>query len=251
MVIKYAIFDWNGTLFEPPTDEELNKAIAYARLDDAVSGIKHGKLWRAWDVGKLLVAKKQLRKRLAEYKAGERQLAEVYEPFNRLVVNGMPTGLFWDAVRDYAKENRSMMDKRMMIPIEEARLEKVGILSVSQEYAIRCIIHDLYSISPFNDIVANTAIEDGDVMRGVTLDIYGKKGEVFEDEFLRKRGFVAESAVYAGDTEDDLPVAKMLPRGHFVVPFYASNAFREKAARVYGAFVPEDQADWADFLAKK
>ncbi len=252
MTVKYIVCDWNGTLFEPPTDEELNKAIAYARLNDAVSGIKHGKLRRAWDVGKLLSAKKQLKKRLAEYKAGRRPLAEVYEPFNRLVVNGMSADLFWDTIGDYATNNHYKLDRRMVEPLRDGEQRK-GILSVSQRAAIINILMANGMDGFFRDFVSNRALmtEDEKRMSHVTLDIYGKKGEVFEDEFLADSGYVAGETVYAGDTEDDLPIADLLPRGHFVVPFYATDAFREMASGKYGAFVPKNQQDWADFLAKK
>lgn len=128
-MVKYAVCDWNGTLFEPPTDEDLNRAIAYARLNDAVSSIKHGKVWRAWDAGKLLSAKRQLKTRLVEYKEGKRPLAEVYEPFDRLVVHGMPARLFWSTVWNYASANLSKLDKRMIEPLHHGK-QRNGILSV-------------------------------------------------------------------------------------------------------------------------
>lgn len=253
MAIRYAVCDWNGTLFDPATDEELNKSIAYAVRDDAAAAVKRGKVWRAWDLVKLLKAKKRIQRRLDEYKAGERPLADVYEPFNELVIAGTPGYVILGTMNRYVAEHRHLTDDRMMQPLWEfAKTNgRNGILSTSQEHVIKMILKRHAGLFDSGDIVANTLeCDEQGIAKRMTLDIYGRKGEVFEDEFLRERGFDPQATVYAGDTKDDLPVADLLPRGRFVVPFSATGEFREMAAGMYGAFAPESQQDLQAFLLK-
>ena len=81
-----------------------------------------------------------------------------------------------------------------------------------------------------------------------TLDIYGKKPDVMEEKFFVEKGFSPDDTFYLGDTEDDLPVTETLPDGHFIVPFLATEGFREKASGKYGAFVPENEQDLQKYL---
>ena len=50
MSYKMIVSDWNGTLFQYPTDEVQNKAIGYAVLADAKEAVKRGQFWRIGDV---------------------------------------------------------------------------------------------------------------------------------------------------------------------------------------------------------
>jgi len=261
MVIKYVVCDWNGTLFEPPTDEGLNKAIAYKKLSTSVWDTIFGRIWKVADIISLLRSRKDIKKRLADYKSGRCPITEVYQPFNEHVVRGMPESDVVVAMYSYVEKllkaanlEVGLVDRRITWPLRQLEHKhRRGILSTSQKRSIRYALTLDHNPDLFlsEDMVANTIDRSDGIANGLTLDIYGHKGEVFEDEFLRKRGYIAGETVYAGDTEDDLPVAELLPRGHFVVPFYATDAFRNMAASRYGAFVPKDQDEWAEFLDRK
>ncbi|MFQ5648111.1 MAG: hypothetical protein ACE5FW_02645, partial [Candidatus Aenigmatarchaeota archaeon] len=124
MARKLVVADWSGTCFEHPTDEEQNRKIAYAVLDTCVLfriGKKYiPKPWKIPKMLKLLKTKKELQRRLDEYKAGKRPLAEVYEPFNRYVVRGLPLKFLWGVLNEFAEESKNLVDGRVLRPIREA-----------------------------------------------------------------------------------------------------------------------------------
>jgi len=250
MSYKGIVSDWNGTPFEHATDEIQNKRIAYAVLDDAKSALKGGKIWRAWDVVKLLRTKSELKKRLQQYKDGERHLWEVYEPFNEGVLRGLPVDFLKGVIDDYARESAGKVDGRILRPIRAVHEDgkSTGILSVSFDYSIRRILEEAGYADVFDDIVANTLETDGDKAVGLTLGIYGKKPEVLRAEFFDRRGLRENDTLYLGDSEDDEPIAEMLDRGGFIVPFFADDEFRERMASKHGAFVPESEQDLLKYL---
>ena len=256
MSYKAIISDWNGTLFEPPTDEALNKKIAYAVLDDTKKALTRGKLWRVTDIYKLLKTKSELKRLIQQYEKGEVTLKELYKPFNENVLRGRDVALIEDAVIKYATESALMVDKRIVRPIKKVHYENgkgTGILSVSYDYSISRILQHAgfkYIFGGIN-IVAHTLKKDGDKAIGLTNDIYDRKAEVMEDEFFRNRGFREHDTFYLGDSEDDEPVADLLDEGNFIVPFFASDDFRERMASKHKAFVPENEGDLLKYLAAK
>ena len=46
----------------------------------------------------------------------------------------------------------------------------------------------------------------------------------------------------------DEPIAGLLPRGRFIVPFLAPDAFKEHMSAAYGAFVPESADELSAYL---
>jgi len=258
------VSDFNGTIIEPPTCEPENRRIALAVKDREVQAIKTGRIWRAGKLLGLLGTKREIERRLSEYNAGLRPLAEVYEPFNTGVLRGQEPLLVWDTLDSYARElvAERKVDKGLLRAFAEAknRGSRIGFLSAAIGHLIgRTITYAGYPdlvglvqntdtaigrvllspsvISPYNDMVANRM----EITNGVdrfTLDVYGEKARKFEDEFLRRRGYRDKTTKYVGDTADDLPVAELLPRGNFVVSRYATDAFRQQAAKHYGAATP-------------
>lgn len=256
MPIKNACFDWNGTLFIPETDESLNKAVAHAIKKDLLGGIIWGKFWNIPRALRLLrEGKPAVEKALAQYKKGDATLQEVYKAFNQHIIRGTPINVILNAFNQFANDNYSSVDSRMLDPLMEFRGQR-RILSTSQSYVIhRTLMEDRYSeIFERFDITANKfsmlTVKDFKNVAGFTLDIYGKKAKVFKESFLNDEGWKSDETIYSGDTEDDLPVADLLPKGHFVAPFLASDDFKQLAAKTYGAFVPESEQDWANYLKK-
>lgn len=245
MPIKAVVSDWNGTLFKHPTDEVQNKKLAYAVLSDAKRSVLRGKVWRLKDVVSLLKTKSELKKRLQEYKGGKRHLWEVYEPFNAGVLNGRPIAFIHRVIDEYAKESETLVDRRILHPLQVAHRNGVNtaILSVSYYYSIRKILEEAGYTGLFDTVVANTMRTSGITALGLTLDIYGLKKEAFYNEFLQRRCFRADSTLYLGDSEDDEPIAELLIPGNFVVPFFATDEFKQHMASKHKARVLEREED--------
>ena len=68
-------------------------------------------------------------------------------------------------------------------------------------------------------------------------------------EFLQRRGWRPSGIVYVGDNAVDEPVAEMLPRGHFIVPFLAPSEFKQHMSTKHGAFVPETTDELSAYLS--
>jgi phosphoserine phosphatase len=247
MPVKAIISDYEGTIFEHPTGEALNKAIAYAAL-------RHDLFTLHWgSVGKLLKAKKEIKQRLQDYKEGKRHLWEVYEPFNEKVLNGRPVPFVNKVVDKFAKENAGKVDERLLRPIKSAHRQgaKTGILSVGYDYGIKRVLGEAGYCDIFDTVFANYLREVDGTAIGFTLEIYGKKADILKDKFLKAGGFREEETLYFGDSADDEPVAEVLPPGHFIVPFFATEDFRIKMAKKHKAFVPTDEADLGKYLESK
>lgn len=253
MPIKNACFDWNGTLFEPATDESLNKAVAYAVLNDTISAVKTGKIWRLPQLARLWKGRNLCKEKLEEYKNGKIPLQQVYKPFNEFIVSGAPLPVIYRAFDQFAEEHSQEVDKKMLEPLKEfSQKGTCGILSSSQDHVIQKTLRKsgYQEIFPTSNIVANYVKHSKGKAVCFMLNIYGEKASTFEDAFLKGRDWKPEETLYSGDTEDDLPVASLLPKGHFVAPFLATDDFKQLVAEKYGAFVPEDQQDLTNYLKK-
>lgn len=253
MSYKAIVSDWNGTLFEYPTDEIQNKKLAYAVLDDAKRAILKGKIWRVADIIKLLKAKGELKKRLKQYYNGEGHLWEIYESFNENVLRGKPVDFVNSIIDEYAKGSISKVDGRVIRPIQAVHRngKRTGILSGSYDYSIKRILEEAGYFDVFDDIVANTLQKDGNRVIGLTLEIYERKPEVLETEFFKKRGLRENNTLYLGDSKDDEPIAEILIPGNFIVPFFASDKFKQRLSSKYKAFVPENEMDFARYLQSR
>ncbi len=253
MSYKAVVSDWNGTLFEYSTDEVQNKKIAYTILYDAIYAVLKGRVWRIGDIIKLLKTRGELNRRLQQYYDGERCLWEVYEAFNENILKGKSVSIVMRAIDKYAKESADKVDRRIIRPIQTVHKDgkRTAILSVSYDYSIRRILEEADYPDVFDDIVANTLQTDSGKVVGLTLDIYGRKPEVLIAEFFEKRGLRENNTLYLGDSEDDEPIAEILVPGNFIVPFLASDEFKQRLASKYKAFVPESERDLMKYLQSR
>ncbi len=250
MTYSSLVCDWNGTLFTPKTEEGLAKTMAYASLGHAVDGLKRGQVWKVADIAKLVVAKRQLKGLVRGYNAGELAITAVYDAFNARVLRGMPVDVFTGAVGRYS-DSHSCIDQRFMLPVIRAAREgkQAGILSAAYHGGIESVLKKVMLLEYFGKIVAHRVEfdEDGKIL-GFTTDIYGRKAQVLEDEFFRKSSMRPETTLYAGDTDEDAPIAEILPQGNFIVPFLATDDFKQKMASKHRAFVPENAGQLERFL---
>ena len=240
MTIDLIVSDWNGTLFRPADDGLLNRSIAYAAFGDTLRALARGRLGRAPGILKAVKAKFVLGKAARRYRSGELDLAGMYAQFNRYVVQGMPVRLVHDVADRHGEKGQSLIDRRMVDAI--AVLHSAGcataIFSAAYDHGVRSVLRESGQQGVFDDVIANTLEEEGGVARGLTAHFRDRKSEEFQAEFLERRGFRPEGTVYCGDSEFDEPIAGLRPPGHFVVPFFASDAFKQRMKEEHGAFVP-------------
>jgi len=256
MPYKLIVSDWNGTILRHPTDEMQNRHIAYTLLDDAKSRIQTGDPLGLWDLGRLLFAKRGLEKCLIEYGNGKRPLHEVYERFNSHVLCGKSYKLVRSAVDQFVDQciRRGDIDRGILhsIRLAHERGIKTGILSTSVGFAIYRTLVRVNFADTFDAIEANslvTHLSDGEQkVEGCTINIYNQKPEILEERFLKPYHLREKDVIYFGDSNDDIGVAEMLPVGNFIVPFFATDAFRQYAGQGYGAFVPDTKEDLDGYL---
>ncbi len=102
----------------------------------------------------------------------------------------------------------------------------------------------------FDEFVCNVLEQEDGRTLGLTTRYRDDKAGDFKAEFLDQRGWSPSEIIYAGDNFVDEPIAELLPRGHFVVPFLASDAFKEHMSATYGAIVPKDSDELSAYLRR-
>lgn len=259
MPYKLIVSDWNGTILRHPTDEIQNRQIAQLLLDDTKSRMKTGHPSGVWDLGRLVFAKRVLEQRLIEYKNGKRPLHEVYERFNTHVLRGKSYKLVSRAIDQFIDQciGRGDLDRRILLSIRSAHERGIttGILSTSIGFAICRTLARVNFADAFDAIEANTLVAEGSdgeqTVEGCTLNIYSQKPEILEERFLKPHHLRERDVIYFGDSSDDIGVAEMLPSGNFIVPFFATDVFRQYAARRFGAFAPDTKEDLDGYLSAR
>lgn len=250
--MKSIISDYHGTIISS-NEEESNKNIGYTILNDNLKEICKGRITKLPTLGRLAAVKILTERKLEGYKKGKNHLKEVYKYFN-LALRGLPVYYITGIVDRYAKRYAEKIDKRIIRPIKAMHDlgSYTGILSAGYDYCIKRTLEESGYLDVFDDIVANTLEQDNNRALGLSLEIYGRKPEVIKSEFFSKRGLKERNTFYFGDSEfDDEPIAEMLPSGNFVVPFLATDEFKEKMANKYKAFVPENEEDLIRYLRSR
>lgn len=242
MANGYLVSDWNGTLTRT-TEEASNKHIGYSLLGRSKRTLNLSRLL------KLKKAKEVTEASLVAYKKGHLHLSAVYDAFN-IALEGVPVKLIHRYVDEFAKATATNVDNRTLETVNSLRSMGVytGILSVAYDRVIIQTLNEAGFPNAFGLVVANRLEAENNRARGLTLDIYGRKARAMEEKFFRTRGFRPEATVYLGDTDDDAPVADLLPKGNFVVPLLATPEFKQWMTSKHGAFVPETAEDLKKYL---
>lgn len=257
MSYRFIVSDWNGTILKYPTDENQNKKIAYTLLNNAKSKIKKGNLFALRDLGQLILAERELKKCFEKYQKKELPLQEVYEPFNKRVLYGKGYKFVRNVINQFADDcvSKGDVDKRILDSISLAHKHgsKTGILSTSNDIAIhrtliRLNFENLFDVIESNSLVTRY-IKGERKLVGFTFNINNRKPEYLEARFLRRYNLKEKDVIYFGDSVDDIGIADMLPAGNFIVPFLATDEFREFATKRFGAFAPDTKKD-LDFYLK-
>lgn len=243
------VSDWNGTLFEYPTDEQQNKKIALGVLEDVATDVLKGKLWQIPELIKLGLTRTRIKNRLEQYEKDSLHLRDVYDPFNRVILRGRSVGLVNSALDEYSLESAHKVDERMLRPIANTHDKgtQTGILSLSFYRSIIKILERSGFGEVFDDVHCNHLRKNDGRVVGLTYNgsggLYGRKPEVIREMYIEE-GVRPKEIIYMGNSfEDDAPVAEILPPGNFIVPFYATDEFKQEMAKRYKAKVPESKRE--------
>ena len=250
MATKLIVLDWNGTLFRTLDDRVLVRHLAKAVLGAAARQVLRGRLGALAVFGGFALGRVAYERAKKRYDRGEIGLAELVEPFNRSILRGAPLSLIERAADAYGAQHASLLDERMLQPLSEAHARGSGLVIYSAAYdrGIRAVLDAAGLGGAFDELVCNTLEREDGRALGLTARYRDDKAGDFKTEFLDRRGWSPSGITYAGDTFVDEPIAGLLPRGHFIVPFLAPDAFKEHMSAAYGAFVPESPDELSAYL---
>ena len=250
MATKLIVLDWNGTLFRTLDDRVLVRHLAKAVLGAAARQVLRGRLGALAVFGGFALGRVAYERAKKRYDRGEIGLAELVEPFNRTILRGAPLSLIEGAADAYGARHASLLDQRMLQPLSEAhaRGSRLIIYSAAYDRGIRAVLDASELGGVFEELVCNTLEQEDGRALGLTARYRDDKAGDFEAEFVDRRGWSPSGTVYAGDNAADEPIAELLPRGRFIVPFLAPDAFKEHMSAGYGAFVPESTDELSAYL---
>jgi len=250
MATKLIVLDWNGTLFRTLDDRVLVRHLAKAVLGAAARQVLRGRLGALAVFGGFALGRVAYERAKKRYDRGEIGLAELVEPFNRTILRGAPLSLIEGAADAYGARHASLLDQRMLQPLSEAhaRGSRLVIYSAAYDRGIRAVLDASGLGGVFEELVCNTLEQEDGRALGLTARYRDDKAGDFKAEFVDRRGWSPSGIVYAGDNAADEPIAELLPRGRFIVPFLAPDAFKEHMSAGYGAFVPESTDELSAYL---
>ncbi|MEK6887442.1 MAG: hypothetical protein AABX14_00690 [Candidatus Aenigmatarchaeota archaeon] len=268
MPIHRVICDWNGALFKDRDEGKLWEYVGKAALKDSTV-LGYVPMPRTVE---LLGAMLKLKNLVGAYKRGEIGYDEIYRVFNERVLRDLPSHAVPVYVEAYARMDttKAKVDGRLLRPlakVHEDQATSSAILSTGYRYGIRRVLQNAYPSSnkhpyhdayPFYLIAANELVPIG-VDKGVRFDL-----DIFTGDskltVLRQKllGLPVNSprdtdkTLYIGDSSTDEPCMRHIKSagGHVAAPFFADDAFKQRIAREYDAFVPESEADFLNFLRK-
>ena len=250
MAEKRIILDWNGTLFRMLEDRVLARQLAKAVLGAAGRQVLRGRLGALGVFGGFALGRVVYERLKKRYERGEIGLGELIEPFNRTILRGAPLSLIEGAADAFGAQHASLLDERMVRPLSEAhaRGSRLVIYSAAYDRGIRAVLDAAGLGGAFEELVCNTLEQEDGRALGLTARYRDDKAGDFKAEFLDRRGWSPSGIVYAGDNAADEPIAALLPRGRFVVPFLAPDTFKEHMSAEHGAFVPESADELGAYL---
>jgi len=251
MSIELFVSDWNGTLFQPFDDEAFNRSLAYAVARDRSRAVLRGRLTRIPSLARLAVAKFTMNRVVRSYRRGTASLAQLYEPYNKHVVRGLPVDFVREVAGRYAAERDGLVDEGARRAVTSFRLlgMRTIVFSAAYDQNIKRLLVESGFDDAFDEVVSNVLEEVDGVAIGFTSRYRDDKATAFKAMFLEERGYASEQVAFSGDSEADEPIASMLPAGHFIVPLLATHEFRHDMVADYGAFAPENEADMQAYIA--
>jgi len=238
------IADFHGTLYRDENEGPLWRHVAKQAIKPAEilqHPVRTVAFWKA---------KPALEELAERYKRGEIGYDQIYRAYNELVLSHLPVSFVRTAIEGFAAlpETKQKLDSRVLGPISQSPGRK-GILSTGSRDFISYVLRDGIR---WDAIQANRVLGNGKGGSRFELDVYGNKPQKLQVHFFSPHGFNFDprQTVYLGDNADEEPAFEYVRSmgGKVVIPFYATDAFKQRAATEYKAEVPKDQEELSRFL---
>jgi phosphoglycolate phosphatase-like HAD superfamily hydrolase len=238
------ICDWNGTLYEDVDEEAIVKAVI---VDLAKSYIPS----HPFKFARLIKIKNELEilNRKRNQGLGNDRMVEVLQAYSEKLIKGVPMSMVRRLVEKYANR-RDVQNKivlKVLRPVAERHRAGIttGILSAGYSYGIQMILKSAGYGDCFDFYKANLLTETEDRAIGFTLSIYKNKADLLL-KLMKDMDIDPQKTAYLGDSLDDVGCFEVI--GHPIVSFLTPEALKQKFAREYRAFIPEDEADLARYF---
>jgi phosphoglycolate phosphatase-like HAD superfamily hydrolase len=239
------ICDWNGTIIEDRDEKPLLESIAVDVFKASIPRYP-------FRMAHILRARRELqalytgKRRDAEFDF----VIEMFRIYNERIVRGLPVGLIHRAVEAYAHrwETQQKLDRRVLRPIDKCHQmgKLTGVLSAGYAYGIQSVLEAAGYDKCFDFYEANSLTEKNGRVTGFELGIYRNKQRQLL-EILSRNKMDARRVAYLGDSDGDAGCFEIA--GYPIVAFLTPVELKERYAAEYKAFVPEDEADLAGYLA--
>lgn len=266
MPIKYSVFDWNGTLYRPRDEVHTYKAIAFAVKNKYIPGFKP----RFWGypikLAGLLKTKRRLDTLYKRLKTSglynhEREglIREIYNVFNKNIIDGLPSSFIFRAADSFAEEAKNNIDHRLLDLVSAGNRITPGILSAAWEYIVKAMLRRTNIGWMEENIIGDILEQKNTTAKRFGLRTYGKKHKFLETHFFQYRSFKPRNTIYWGDSRDDEGCFDLITSegGRVGLPFLLIESkkpedkeFISYCARKYKAFIPKSPEDAINFLKK-
>lgn len=245
MAYKAFAAGWHRTVYGRPNDCVLYRKLADAvLLDTAKQAVSKGKVKGLLNLKPII----DIKRKLSRHHDNEHpQLpSELQDAINSRLMRGMALELLKKGTDAFAQDalHKGEVDKRVLRWMFSfmAGNAVTAILADSCDYAVKHTIEMANESASVQLVLANKLRAKEDIVLEIH-GLHGSKEEIFEKEFFGKRKLSGEDVLYAGGLEGDIDIANLLPRGNFIVPFFATEEFKRMMYLDHGAFVPEYERD--------
>ena len=238
------ICDWNGTLIAYRNERPILEGVA-------VDVFKASVPFHPFRMARILKARRKLE---ALYHQGRQEaefdfVREMFRIYNERIINGVPVSIIRRSIERHAnkQQTQAKLDHRILRPIKQCHQagKTTGIFSAGYRYGIERILAVAGYDKFFDFCEADRLREHNGRAIEFALDVYKRK-PVLLRELLRDRSMDASRVAYIGDSEGDEGCFEIV--GYPVLAFLAPQELKERYARKYKAFVPEDEKDLANYL---
>ncbi len=244
MPVNAILCDWNGTVIQYRNESPLLESVAKDLFKASIP-------LHPLRMARILRAKKELKslQMEANHEAEYDVVKETFRIYNTKIINGVPASLIRRSVATYAhrRQTQDKLDYRLLRPVKECHQagKSTGIFSAGYGYGIEMILTVAGYNTYFDFYEADHLCEVSGRAIGFGLNIYKRKPELLL-QLIGDRNIDARRTAYLGDSEDDEGCFEIVR--YPVVAFFATDALKQRCARKYKAFVPEDEADLANYF---
>lgn len=244
MPVDVIICDWNGTLIEYRDEKPV--------LENTARDVFRASFpFHPFKMMRILRARRELERLYLRAQRGNEFdfIREMFKVYNERIIGGTPVTTILRSIEHYAFKPQTLakLDRRVLQPVRERHQagKTAGIFSAGYGHGIERILAAAGYDKDFDFIEADVLKQNSGRAIGFGLDIYKKKAPLLE-KLLRDRNIDAGKVAYLGDNEDETGCFEMVK--YPIVAFIATDELKQKFARAYKAFVPQDEKDLANYL---